>query len=300
MAIRQLPPLTAIRSFTAAARAGSVVAAADRLNVTHSAVSHQIRLLEEWLGCRLFDRHASGLTLTDTGRRLFAATARALDDIGKACADIRGLRPATPLTLACPGSLMMQWLIPRLDGFEAQHADIMLDLQAGADIGRLRAGHVDALIYCGRAAHPKDVSERLLTENDIGPICAVSQAASLTTAADLSSLPLLISLSYPAGWEIWAQASGLEAARLQPRRSFNQFIYMIQAAIAGLGVGIAPSVLVREEIDQGRLVAPLGFVGSGDRISLCVLKRRAQEPAIVSLLGWLLARFPHALGGSAA
>jgi LysR family transcriptional regulator, glycine cleavage system transcriptional activator len=287
MDLQQLPPLTALRAFAAAAQAGSVVGAADRLNVTHSAVSHQLRLIESWLGCKLFDRHAAGVTLTDAGRRLFASTARALDDIGRVCAEIRGQRPATALTLACPGSFMLQWLIPRLDDFEARHPQVVLNLQTGSDLGRLRAGHIDALVYCGRGTHPREVSEILLADNDIGPICTPAQAGSVAAPRDLLSRPLLSTDSYPAGWEIWAAAQGLDAAQLRPRRSFGQWVYMIQAAIAGLGVGIAPSVLVQEEIAQGSIVAPLGFASSGDRISLCVLRRRAQEPALTSLAAWL-------------
>jgi LysR family transcriptional regulator, glycine cleavage system transcriptional activator len=287
MDMQKLPPLTAIRAFNAAAQAGSIVAAADKLSVTHSAVSHQVRLIESWLGCKLFDRHATGVSLTEAGRRLFASTAKALDDIGKVCAEIRGQRPAAALTLACPGSFMMQCLIPGLDSLEARHPDIALNLQTGTDMGRLRAGHVDALIYCGRATHPPDVSEQVLADNDMGPICAIARANEVAAPHDLIALPLLATDSYPTAWEIWAHASGLDAAQLKPRRSFGQFIYMIQATIAGLGVGMAPSVLVREEMGQGRIAAPLGFVGSGDRISLCVLKRRAQEPAVVSLAGWL-------------
>ncbi|MCT8180070.1 LysR substrate-binding domain-containing protein [Variovorax sp. CY25R-8] len=287
MDLQQLPPLTALRAFAAAAQAGSVVGAADKLSVTHSAVSHQLRLIESWLGCKLFDRHAAGVTLTDAGRRLFASTARALDDIGTVCAEIRGQRPATALTLACPGSFMLQWLIPRLDDFEARHPQVVLNLQTGSDLGRLRAGHIDALVYCGRGTHPREVSEILLADNDIGPICTPAQAKTLARPRDVLSHALLGTESYPAGWTIWAQANGLDAARLRPRRSFGQWIYMIQAAIAGLGVGIAPSVLVREELAQARIAAPLGFVPSGDRISLCVLRRRAQEPAIAALADWL-------------
>jgi DNA-binding transcriptional LysR family regulator len=287
MHTQEFPPLTAIKAFTAAARAGSVVAAASKLNVTHSAVSHQIRLIESWLGCKLFNRHAAGITLTEEGKLLFASTARALDDMSRVCAELRGQRPATALTLACPGSFMMQWLIPRLDELAVQNPSISLNLQAGTEIGRLRAGHVDALIYCGRDTHPRDVSDQLLKANDIGPICAVVQAGVLKTPQGLTTLPLLTTDSYPSAWGIWAHESGLDIRRLNPRRSFGQLIYMIQATIAGLGVGIAPSLLVQEEMDQGRIAAPLGFVSSGDRISLCVLKRRVQEPAIVSLAAWL-------------
>ena len=101
------------------------------------------------------------------------------------------------------------------------------------------------------------------------------------------SWALLATESYPSAWEIWAQAHDLDASSMKPARSFGQLAYLIQATIAGLGVGIAPSVLVQEELTQGRLAAPLGFVPSGDHISLCVLKRRVQEPGIASLEAWL-------------
>ncbi len=182
---------------------------------------------------------------------------------------------------------MLQWLIPRLDSFEALHPDIVLNLQAGTGTGRLRAGHVDALVYCGRDSHSREVSEQLLTSNDIGPICAVTQTGMPTTPQDLISFPLLGTDSYPTAWEIWARASDLDAGQLKPVRSFGQLIYLIQATMVGLGVGIAPSLLVQEELKQGRIAAPLGFVSSGDHISLCVLKRRAQESAITALNAWL-------------
>jgi len=91
-----------------------------------------------------------------------------------------------------------------------------------------------------------------LANNDIGPICAVSQTGMLATPQDLMSRPLLGTDSYPAAWEIWARASDLDAGQLRPVRSFGQLIYLIQATIAGLGVGIAPSLLVQEELKQGR------------------------------------------------
>lgn len=287
MDFHRLPPLTAIRAFTAAAEGGSIVAAAEKLNVTHSAVSHQVRAIELSLGCKLFDRHPTGVTLTEAGKRLWATTAPALEAIGSVCAAIRGQGPSTPVTLACPGSFMMQWLIPRLDGLESSHPNITLNLQVATELGWLRAGHVDALIYCGRETLPADVSEQVLAANDIGPICSPLLAGVLQTPGDIAAMLILATDSYPAAWDIWADAHGLDAGQLTPRRSFAQLIYMIQATIANLGVGIAPSILVREEMALGRVVAPLGFVSSGDRISLCVMKRRSAEPALLALAAWL-------------
>lgn len=283
-----MPPLTSIRAFTAAAQAGSVVAAARMLNVTHSAVSHQIRVIEAWLGCKLFDRHAAGVTLTEQGRQLFASSAKALYDVSSTCNQIRGRVSTNSLTLACPGSFLLHWLIPRLDQFEAEHPDITLNLQASTGTERLFNGDVDAIIYCGRGIHPSEVSEHWLIDNDLGPICSVAYANVPTRPEQLLLHPLLGTDSYSGAWQIWAYANRLTSGDLTSKRSFSQLSYLIQATIAGLGIGIAPSILVEGEIEQGRIIAPLGFVSSGDRISLCSLGNRTNEYLVSLLRDWLV------------
>src|SRR5690606_7982944 len=144
-----LPSLTAIKAFNHAAQAGNISSAGTSLHVSHSAVSHQIRQLEQWLGCKLFVRHSQGVTLTETGRRLHAVTDRALADIAQACVDIRAVQADPVLTLGCPGSFMLQWLIPRLDSLAAAWPNLTLTLHADARPEHLAGGQIDALLYFG-------------------------------------------------------------------------------------------------------------------------------------------------------
>src|SRR3990167_1610844 len=112
---RDLPPLNALRAFEAAARLQSISKAALELSVTHGAVSRQIRVLEEDLGLALFSKDGRGLKLTDSGMRLRDASAEAFDRLRSACAELKQQTADAPFVLACPGSLLARWFIPRLD-----------------------------------------------------------------------------------------------------------------------------------------------------------------------------------------
>lgn len=273
-------PLTAINAFTAAARAGSLTAAAATLHVTHSAVSHQIKGLETWLGCKLFVRHTSGVTLTEQGRRLQATTSRALSDIEHACASLRGSSSTRAFTLGCPGTFMLQWLIPRLESLERACPDLVLNVVGTSDLGRLRAGHIDALLYFGHERFSGEISDYALADNDIGPICAPSLASDSDSAEKIMMHPLLATESYRSAWRLWANANAIDPARLAVTRSFDHLSHLIRAAENAMGVGIVPSLLVQDELAQGRLCAPMGFVNSGDRIALLSLLHRENEDAV--------------------
>lgn len=266
---------------------GSFTAAAERLHVTHSAISHQLRQLETWLGDRLFVRSAAGVTLTDSGRVLYAAVVQSFDLLERACAEIRQEQTGDTITLACPGSFMLQYLIPRLGDFEQQFPDLTLNIQVGKDASKLSSSQADALVYCGRGPTPESIVEHPLTANKIGPVCCPAQARGLNTPADLRTSALLGTRSYSGAWAIWMQANGMNIEQFDITRTFDQFIYMIQAAVAGLGVGIVPALLAQNELADGRLVAPFGFVESGDRISLWIHKSNDSNPLLSSLAGWL-------------
>ena len=128
-----LPPLKPLRAFEATARAGSVTAAAQELNVTHSAISHQIKSLERSLGLRLFEREASGLKLTAQGNLLLPAVTLAFKEIASATAHMS--RPTTngKLSVVCPPALLSFWLMPRIIQFSEQFPDIQLHFKSSVD-----------------------------------------------------------------------------------------------------------------------------------------------------------------------
>jgi DNA-binding transcriptional LysR family regulator len=267
--MRRLPPLNALRVFEAAARRASFTAAADALCVTHSAVSHQIALLERWFGRELFVRHPGGIRLSAAGQALQAIAGEAFAKLEAGCAGIAAETEVAEIVLGAPASFLANWLIPRLAGFEMAHPEIRLRLQTCSSEEDLRKGKVDALI-ASFAAAPRQMRLTALFDEQIGPVCAADQPISLRTAGDLAGFALLHTASRLQAWPDWAKTQGLDETRFTAGRRFEHLALMLEAAAAGMGVAIAPAVLVERELAQGRLVAPLGFVPSGARFSFCV------------------------------
>ncbi len=287
--MRRLPPLNALRFFDSAARQASFTLAAKELCVTHSAVSQQIRQLEDWLGCALFERRAGRVHLTAAGLDLQRAAHDAFDLLERRCDELRrGTQPAE-LAVGAPASFLSNWLIPRLDRFEAQHPDIRIRLQTAADAALLNTQRVDALILAGRA-WPQEWDVTPLFAETIGPVCTPALAARIRSAADVQGMPLLHTSSRPDAWKDWAARQGIALTPRQAGREFDHLGHMLEAAAAGLGVAIAPAVLVEAELHRGRLAAPLGFVESGAAFSLCLRKDAVRaDAAHERLRDWLLA-----------
>ncbi|WP_414449301.1 LysR substrate-binding domain-containing protein [Burkholderia sp. 22PA0099] len=284
--MRRLPPLNALRVFDAAARRASFSGAAEELCVTHGAVSHQVRQLEDWFGKPLFVRHASGVRLTAAGLALHDAADRALALLESRCAEIAGPGEAAEIVVGAPGSLLANWVIPRLERFEAAHPEIRVRLQTSAALADLEAQVVDALIVSGRA-WPRQIEAVALFEERIGPVCAPDWPHRIVAAGALPGQALLHTRSNPQAWADWAAAQGLDAAGFGGGRRFDHLSLMLEAAAARLGVAIAPALLVEREIAAGRLVAPLGFVAGGGAFAFCT--RRGQAAAgVTALRDWLL------------
>lgn len=285
--MRRLPPLNAVRMFEAVARGLSFSAAAEELCVTHSAVSHQMRQLEEWFGQPLFVRHAGGVRLTAAGTSLQQVSSQALTLLETRCAEIARRRAVSEIVLGAPGSFLANWLIPRLESFEAAHPDIRLRLQTSAELAELASGRVDALIVSGRAPWPRGVAASTLVEEAIGPVCAPGWANLPASPQALVGQPLLHTASRAEAWAEWAQAQGLDPALFASGRQFDHLPLMLEAAANGLGVAIAPALLVEREIAQGRLVAPLGFQPCGQAFTLCLASTRSHEAPLLALREWL-------------
>ncbi|OAD16542.1 LysR substrate-binding domain-containing protein [Achromobacter insolitus] len=287
--MRRLPSLNALRFFDSAARQASFTLAAKELCVTHSAVSQQIRQLEEWLGCALFERRAARVQLTAAGLRLQQAAHDAFDLLERRCDELKRSTQPAELTVGAPASFLSNWLIPRLERFEALHPDIRVRLQTAADPALLNTQRVDALILAGRT-WPQTWDVTPLFAETIGPVCTPALAARIRSPADVLDAPLLHTSSRPDAWKDWAALQGIALAPRQPGREFDHLGHMLEAAAAGLGMAIAPAVLVESELHRGRLAAPLDFVESGAAFSLCLRKDAARpDGAHERLRDWLLA-----------
>jgi len=286
--MRRLPPLNALRVFEAAARHLNFSAAASELCVTHGAVSHQIRILEDWLGQPLFHRHSNGVHLTETGNSLQQVTHMALDQLEERYNAIRSSQTRPEIVLGAPGSFLANWLIPRLGQFETDHPDIRLRLQTGTQTEELTNRQVDALILSGRAPWSKTFEITKLLDEQIGPVCAGNYPTPPHTPGDLGHLPLLHTTSRPHAWQEWADTQKQVSTFWAQGRRFDHLSLMLEAVVAGLGVGIAPALLVEREIALGRLQAPLGFCSGANAFALCILASRTTESALQTLRQWLL------------
>lgn len=288
---RGLPSLNALRAFEAAARHASVSLAAMELHVTHGAVSRQIRALEHELGVDLFRRQGRGLALTTAGRELQASAHAAFEDLRAACARLRPARSDAPLVLGCPGSLLARWVIPRLERLGRELPELRLHLSA-LDQAPAPANDLDAWLIAAESPLPAHWQGVALAQETVGPVLSphYADAARLQglPASALLHEPLLHTGSRPQAWPTWARLQGLPPEALRLGQGFDHLYYLLEAAVAGLGVAIAPQQLVSDEIATGRLLAPWGFVPSGAQWWLCADARR-WDARLTPLGHWLTA-----------
>ncbi|MFJ2482595.1 LysR family transcriptional regulator [Pseudomonas sp. NPDC087598] len=285
-----LPPLNALRAFEATARLNSVSQAAEQLHVTHGAVSRQLKVLEEHLGVSLFIKDGRGLKLTDAGVRLRDASGEAFDRLRSVCAELTKDTADAPFVLGCSGSLLARWFIPRLGRLNADLPDLRLHLSAGeGDLDPRRPG-LDALLLFAEPPWPADMQVYELAAERIGPVMSPLfsgyQRLQTAPASALLNEPLLHTTSRPQAWPSWAQQNHLDAKALKLGQGFEHLYYLLEAAVAGLGVAIAPEPLVTEDLKAGRLVAPWGFCETPAQLALWLPKRAADGRAR-QLAQWL-------------
>ncbi|WP_213878117.1 LysR family transcriptional regulator [Pseudomonas sp. dw_358] len=287
---RDLPPLNALRAFEAAARLNSVSVAAQSLHVTHGAVSRQLKVLEEHLGVALFSKDGRGLKLTDAGTRLRDVSSEVFERLRGVCAEVSQLGEDAPFVLGCSGSLLARWLIPRLGRLNADLPDLRLHLSAGeGDLDPRRPG-LDALLVFAEPPWPADMWVHELASEHIGPVLSPLhegfERLQGQPVAALAREPLLYTSSRPQAWPSWAQHNGLSPDTLKYGQGFEHLYYLLEAAVAGLGVAIAPQPLVSDDLRAGRLAAPWGFSETPARLALWV-PRRASDGRAAQLARWL-------------
>lgn len=287
---RHLPPLNALRAFEAAARLNSVSLAAEQLHVTHGAVSRQLKVLEEHLGVALFVKDGRGLKLTDAGTRLRDVSGEAFDRLRAVCAELSLRDDEAPFVLGCSGSLLARWFIPRLGRLNADLPDLRLHLSAGeGDLDPRRPG-LDALLLFAEPPWPADMQVFELASERIGPVLSphyarYGQLCNAPSAA-LADEDLLHTTSRSQAWPSWAEQNGIDAKALHYGQGFEHLYYLLEAAVTGLGVAIAPEPLVLDDLRAGRLVAPWGFSETPAQLALWVPERAADGRA-QSLANWL-------------
>lgn len=280
-----LPPLRALHYFHQAALYNSFSSAAERLHVTHSAVSHQIRQLESWMGKPLFIRANGRVKLTSHGEYLLLSCQKAFSELRTSCESIRtGMRHH--LTLSCTPSFLSQWLIPRIATFYQRYPDIAIQFQGLVDIDQLRSEHTDVLILSYAQPSDEDIDASLIGDDDMGPLCAPQFSSVFRNESDLAALPLLHADTRQHAWAEWAKKRGVRGNFLAGKH-FDNLTLAIQAARSGLGIIVAPRLLVRQELQNGALIAPLGFVRVERATWMMVKKTRCHDAEISLFRSWL-------------
>ena len=289
---RELPPLNALRAFEVTARLGSVSQAADQLHVTHGAVSRQLKVLESHLGVSLFVKDGRGIKLTDAGVRLRDVSGEAFERLRSVCAELSQSSADAPFVLGCSGSLLARWFIPRLGRLKAELPELRLHLSAGeGDLDPRRPG-LDALLVFAEPPWPADMQVHVLARECIGPVLSPHFAGferlRQAPASALVDEAVLQTNSRPQAWPDWARQQGIDPQSLRYGQDFEHLYYLLEAAVAGLGVAIAPKPLVADDLRAGRLAAPWGFSPTEASLALWV-PRRAADGRAEQLAGWLRA-----------
>lgn len=286
-----LPPLNALRSFEAAARHLSFTDSARELAVTQAAISHQVKALEAFLGCRLFERRTRALALTDEGRALLPVASSAFANVAAAVQRIRSGEVRRGLTVSVLPSFAARWLMPRLRRFRRAHPEIELHITPTTELADLSRGDADIAIRWGRGRDPGLAVERLLGD-ELFPVCSPALLRGrkrIRNPADLLQHVLLHD-ERDDEWHAWLAQAGVTDARGARAMFFSDASLLLQAAVDGLGVALGRGVLVASELRAKRLVRPFASsIATAQSYYLVCQPTRIAEPKIRAFREWVMA-----------
>jgi LysR family glycine cleavage system transcriptional activator len=287
--MRKLPPLATLRAFEAAARHLSFKRAADELAVTPTAISHQIRLLEETLGQKLFERRTRRVIMTSAAQTLYTPLRDSFDAIAQAIERVSAIKTASTVTLTTTTVFTSKWLAPRVASFRERFPGINLRLLASEDVIDLRTGAADIAVRYGAGTYPGCRSQ-LLFQETFAPVC--SPHLNVRTPADLENHALIHSEwrqvdEITPTWPRWYARAGLSYQRSGSDIVFTDETHAIQAAVAGQGIALAGVTLVDDELRTGTLTVPLGPTLTGRGFYLVIPDNQLEDDNIEAVREWL-------------
>ena len=290
----RLPSLNGLRAFEAAARHLSFTQAASELNVTQTAISHQIKRLEQELGVRLFVRQNRSLTLTPEASQYLPGVRAAFNDLKLATDRLLRKDQDHVLTVSTLASLAAKWLLPRLSAFQEAHPGIDVRITTSTSLVDFPRDNVDAGIRYGRGQWPGVRADWLMADEAF-PVCSPALANGtkpLKCPEDLRDHVLLhTSNANSDDWRLWLTAAGLPAdLSKQPGVTFDLIFMTIQAAIDGIGVAMGRTSYVQDDIAKGRLVVPFKIALPADAgFYLVSPEGRREAPKLAAFRQWMIA-----------
>lgn len=301
----RLPPLNALRAFEAAARYNSFAKAAEELNVTAAAVSHQVKSLEETVGIELFVRHARGLEVTDAGRAAQPLVAEGFDRL------VEGVQRMRQRTM--PGQLLLSvvpsfaiWLVSRMEQFEQLNPGVETLLDATTKLVDLERSSADIGIRYGAGQYPGLHVTRLLQEREF-PVCSpdyLKKAPPLRRPDDLKNHTLLHTdwwgeqEPWPT-WKMWLKVAGVSDVDWTKGPRFSAAHLACQAARDGNGIALGTMTIVKNDLEHGYLVRPFEIeIGGPENLGIFFVcaENRKDEPDIAAFREWLLAELVESFG----
>lgn len=254
--LENLKHLRALQAFDETANHSSLSKAADTMNVTHGAVSRQIKLLETHLGVTLFHRRPNGVELTKAGKRLHQSTRSAFSALQLGVMDVKRKHHHQSISVSLSTSLAIKWLVPKLSSFQSKHPDIALLMDTNDAFVDFNASEVDVALRFGVPGWEGLYYERVKREERVvvGTPSLVDRAKAPIPAEMIVNLPLLHD-AFNIGWESWAKQVGLSADRIKSQKvKYVDSAVLLEAAIDGQGVALARHLLAERDLKMGRLI----------------------------------------------
>ena len=292
-----LPPLSQLHTFEGVARRMSFTAAADELCLTQSAVSRQIKALEENLEISLFHRKHRAIGLTVEGRKLFDAVTRGLDEIAQCLGDLRVVNETPQITVAASVAFAYYWLMPRLERFTESYPNIDLRVLATDQQVDLRSPDIDVAVLYG-GGHWDNVDARKLFGERVYPVCSpryLQEHPELLRPSDCLDQTLLHldgggNIWGAVDWRIWLARQGVIGQPVRRGIRLNSYPMVLQAAKAGRGVALGWGYITDTMLADGRLVCPVGEpLETQNSYYIGASAGSATNPAVASFFQWMFA-----------
>lgn len=283
----KLPPLNALRAFEAAGRHQSFILAAKELYVSPASVSRFIKVLEADLGLTLFLRQANGVSLTEVGEQYLLAIQPSLQNIATITQDYRYNNRKRRLKIISIPAIAETWLVSRLWSFQQQHKNIQINLILDDQEVNLKAN--DAVVWLNYSdGNMTDLQSFAMPKDRLTLVCAPHIAQQLSHPRDILHYPLLVDIDWQKDWQAWLQAAGLEQNLVPNRIHFERYSMVINAALAGSGVAIGHTTLLKNYMDMGTLVAPFDIVTSPDKEFYASIAENTQRRSVKQFINWFL------------
>ncbi len=284
--MNSLPPLLSLKAFEAVARHNNIVAAAEELCVTRSAVSQQLKQLEDYLTLPLLERNNNKITLTAAGQAYAASLSKIFQDLRFATTQVLASKASNRVTINLPMTYALHWLIPKLQEFQQQHPNIELCISTPMREVQFEREDIDLAMHYGDNAQPNLTVERLWVEEWI-PVCTPDY---LKIVAKGKQCYIETQDYRKSTWGTWCKKYKQALPQAKQTLSVPHTLQVLQAALNGLGIACVPRLLIENDLQAGRLVLPFGKqpVKAPEAFYLLSRKTSNERAAVEKVREWLV------------